>query len=111
MKRKSLTMILCLLTCLSLVGVGFASWVISSSDEQVVNGNIVVDTVTDNRIELSVVASTETGQNIKFLGPSDPETTADWLTSTNTEKAVLEVVYNCTISKKTGQFIKNVLKS
>ena len=56
MKRKSLTMILCLLTCLSLVGVGFAAWVISSGDSEFVSGNITVDTVTDRRFNIADVA-------------------------------------------------------
>ena len=59
MKRKSLTMILCLLTCLSLVGVGFAAWVISSGDTETVTGNITVDTVSDRRFNIADVNDPE----------------------------------------------------
>ncbi|MBP3504501.1 MAG: hypothetical protein J6K18_05185 [Bacilli bacterium] len=101
MKRKSLTMILCLLTCLSLVGVGFASWVISSGDKETVSGNVVVDTVSDERIVLTV---TEPGvKDIKFVGPSSTTTADGWLTTDN-KAANLEVTYACTVSKKTGSF-------
>lgn len=50
MKRKTLTLTLCILSCLALIGVGFAAWVITptTTDEQV--GTIQVDTVTDNSL-------------------------------------------------------------
>ena len=55
MKRKTLTMILCLLTCLSLVGVGFAAWVITApAHADPISGNIEVDTVTDKRLTVKV---------------------------------------------------------
>ena len=55
MKRKTLTLVLCLLTVMSLVGVGFASWVINANASEDVSGNIVVDTVSDERYNISVV--------------------------------------------------------
>ena len=54
MKRKTLTLVLCLLTVMSLVGVGFASWVIDADASAPVEGNIIVDTVADKRLELAV---------------------------------------------------------
>lgn len=78
MKRKSLTMILCLLTCLSLVGVGFAAWVISSGDTEVVSGNITVDTVSDKRFTFG---ETPTLTSIHFgMDDSSPISNA-WLTN------------------------------
>lgn len=59
MKRKTLTMILCLLTVLSVVGVGFASWVISAGDTNVATGNIQVDTVEDERFTFTQVPNAE----------------------------------------------------
>lgn len=52
MKRKTLTLTLCLLSCLALIGVGFAAWIITSDTKQEVQGNLVVDVVTDNRLTI-----------------------------------------------------------
>lgn len=103
MKRKSLTMILCLLTCLSLVGVGFAAWVITGPAEDDVTGNIIVDSVTDNRYTLTVVADQE---DIRLTGPESA--TTGWLTSNATETADLEVVVTCTLTKKSGETFNSV---
>ena len=65
MKRKTLTMILCLLTCLSLVGVGFAAWVITAPAEDSVSSDIIVDTVTDKRLTVDAEI-TSTAKNIIF---------------------------------------------
>ena len=100
MKRKTLTLILCLLTVMSLVGVGFASWVISAGDSESVGGNIVVDTVADQRLELTVLTSS---QNIVFAGTTEDynESEEAWLTlggSATTE--ALSVTYNCSLKYK-----------
>ena len=96
MKRKSLTMILCLLTCLSLVGVGFASWVISAGDKEVVTGNIVVDTVEDKRIELTVTPLS--GKDIILNGPAGA---ADgWLTYSGSQTEQLKVSFKCLVAYK-----------
>ena len=55
MKRRSLTLVLCLLATLSLASVGFAAWVISAGDIENATGQINVDTVTDNRIMISEI--------------------------------------------------------
>ena len=76
MKRKTLTLVLCLLTVMSLVGVGFASWVISADTSVEETGKIVVDTVTDNRLTLEVgtvankdiVFTTEADQKLNYFG-------------------------------------------
>lgn len=99
MKRKSLTMILCLLTCLSLVGVGFAAWVISAGDKEVVTGNIVVDTVTDNRIELTVTPVS--GKDIILNGPAGAAT--GWLTYSGSQTEQLKVSFKCVVAYKSGQ--------
>lgn len=53
MKRKTLTLTLSLLVCLSLIGVGFAAWVITSSTEKTLEGNIVIDSVEDKRLDVT----------------------------------------------------------
>lgn len=102
MKRKTLTLILCLLTVMSLVGVGFASWVISANDSEVVNGNIVVDTVTDNRLDLT---APQTADDLVFCGEPDgyAAPTGAWLTFDGEEKeTVLTVTVACTVALKGG---------
>ena len=85
MKRKTLTMVLCLLTCLSLVGVGFASWVISSGDTEKLTGNIQVDTVTDHRFTFGEAALGE--EDIIYFGMNDnTEIPGAWLTNTEVKK-------------------------
>lgn len=78
MKRKSLTMILCLLTCLSLVGVGFAAWVISSGDTETVTGNITVDTVSDRRFTFETATISD---EIHFGMDDSSAITGAWLTN------------------------------
>ncbi len=99
MKRKTLTMILCLLTVLSVVGVGFASWIITDGDEAVESGNIIVDTVSDQRLVLTVTPPIE--MDINFTGPKTPDNNGKWLKSNNpsvTEN--LEVTFLCRVTKK-----------
>ena len=50
MKRKTLTLTLSILACLALIGVGFASWIISADTSTNATGSFIVDTVTDNRL-------------------------------------------------------------
>ncbi len=53
MKRKTLTLTLSLLVCLSLIGVGFASWIITSNNQESLSGNIVIDSVEDKRLNVT----------------------------------------------------------
>lgn len=55
MKRKTLTLTLSILACLALIGVGFASWVISADTSTNATGSFIVDTVTDNRLVVEMV--------------------------------------------------------
>ena len=97
MKRKTLTMVLCLLTCLSLVGVGFASWVISSGDtSDPIYGNIQVDTVTDHRFTLSSASITD---SIIFDMQADDSIKDPWLTN-NDATENLSVSFDITVSVK-----------
>lgn len=50
MKRKTLTLTLCILSCLALIGIGFAAWVITPTTTNEKVGTIQVDTVTDNSL-------------------------------------------------------------
>lgn len=55
MKRKTLTLTLSILACLALIGVGFASWIISADTSTNAKGSFIVDTVTDNRLVVEMV--------------------------------------------------------
>lgn len=102
MKRKTLTLVLCLLTVMSLVGVGFASWVISAGDSEKISGNIVVDTVTDARYTLTMVEPTI--KDIILTGPDDP--TDGWLTYVNDNQkgtVNLTVEYTFIVTKNDGK--------
>ena len=103
MKRKSLTMILCLLTCLSLVGVGFAAWVITAPAEDEVTGNIEVDTVTDKRLTVSIDYAEADKTSIVFGNKTytDSESLRNygWLQVTaDSKKENLEVSFIITVT-------------
>ena len=95
MKRKTMTMMLCLLTVLSLVGVGFASWVINAGDEVSASGNIQVDVVDDYRFTFG---STPTLTTIHF-GMDNSETISKaWLTNADKNKENLIATFDITLT-------------
>ena len=98
MKRKSLTMILCLLTCLSLVGVGFAAWVISSGDTETVTGNITVDSVSDERFTFGTMP---TLAKIHYGMDNTTAIEGAWLTNEDTGKQNLKATFEVTLTSKT----------
>lgn len=53
MKRKSLTLLVCLLACLALGSVGFAAWVITSDNSDTTTGQVRVDVVKDARLQVN----------------------------------------------------------
>ncbi|MCM1261022.1 MAG: hypothetical protein NC182_07885 [Prevotella sp.] len=63
MKRKTLTLTLVLLSCLALIGVGFASWIISANTTKELEGNISVDVVTDKRLKVNILGWVNKGEN------------------------------------------------
>lgn len=103
MKRKSLSLTLCLLTCLALIGVGFAAWVVSAGDTKEVTGNITVDTVEDHRYQINVVGDTNLNSvgTIIFGRPASVDNTG-WLANNGgTDKVEnLSVSFKVTVSKK-----------
>lgn len=97
MKRKTLTLTLSILACLALIGVGFASWVISAGKTETVTGNIVVDDVSDKRISLTYEW---VGGNSSIIYGWDEKYTAndnDWLKNkTEGKKADLDLTLKIT---------------
>ena len=97
MKRKTLSLTLCLLTCLALIGVGFAAWLITYNSSAEATGNITVETVNTRTYEINV---TNVANEIRFTAPQTQNTTYKWLTSSLTDSgfeqltAVFTVVVN-----------------
>ena len=89
MKSKLTITIASILSVLVLVGVGFAAWVIINPNVGAnADGNIEVDTVTDNSYEIKaefVKTTDATNGTIVFGKKDDASITKPWLT--NTEKA------------------------
>lgn len=119
MKRKTLTLTLSILACLALIGVGFASWIISANTSTKAEGSFIVDTVTDNRLVVengrwitingTEVTSDENSAKVSFGAPATMGKTDAWLTndkSGTTEK--LTVVYELTVKTKGGEFVSNL---
>lgn len=109
MKRRSLTVLLCLLAIISLASVGFASWVISAGDTEVAEGSITVENVTDERLEIRNLkfddyeydSTTAATQMPKFVfGKSKNATTYNWLLNDKEEKMSIKVSFN--VHKKDG---------
>ena len=82
MKKRTLGLIIAGVASASMIGTGFAAWVITGNASGTLDGQIQVDTVTDKSIALDVQwKDTEDGK-INFLGPETASQTAanQWLT-------------------------------
>jgi hypothetical protein len=75
MKRRSLTLVVCLLATLSLASVGFAAWVISAGATEQLTGNILVEDVSDERLQITELAMT----NKNFIFGYGTQGTNSWL--------------------------------
>lgn len=101
MKRKTLTLTLSILACLALIGVGFASWIISADAIKEAEGNIIVDTVTDKSYVISVASWKGGNSKISFGAPKKAEMTEPnaWLTNNSAGEAEnLTVTYQLTVT-------------
>lgn len=95
MKRKTLTLTLCLLACFAVISVGFAAWIITNDAREEVTGNIQVDTVTDNTMEIELPT---TIGNIVFGGLAEDNRRNKWLTNSG-DKENLVVTFDVTVKK------------
>ncbi len=99
MKRKTLTLTLSILACLALIGVGFASWIISADATKNEKGNIIVDTVTDKSYVISAASWKDGNSKISFGAPKEMNITGAWLTNNSTDKTEnLTVTYQLTVT-------------
>ena len=105
MKRKSFPILLCFLVCLSLIGVGFAGWVITGSDEETIDGGqIQVDAVTDNRYTIEAVGWKDSKSTINLVADKSLATIENpWLTS-DSQTQNLTVTYQFKV-KKGGEYL------
>ena len=85
MKRRTLTLTLSILACIALIGVGFASWVITKEDSQEVSGNITVDTVQDKAHLITIIDDATKDLNVYFGAPKNPIENA-WLKNDTMDK-------------------------
>lgn len=99
MKRKTLTLCLSLFTCLSLIGVGFAAWIISGGDSKTASGNITVETVTDERFTITVLDEIA---SIHYGHPATMNTEGAWLINKDGQKENLTVTFDITVTSKSS---------
>lgn len=99
MKRKTLTLTLSILACLALIGVGFASWIISANAADKAEGSFIVDTVTDKTYKVKGTWL-DNQSKITFGAPATMDNTTDtWLTNDSTDKKEnLTVTYQLTVT-------------
>ena len=103
MKRRTLTLMICLLSVLSLVSVGFASWIITANDTQEAEGNIQIETVTDKRV---FIKNQAVDGSIIFGAPATMGTVTEgitpWFTTetgTKTEDLTAVITFDVVDSK------------
>lgn len=85
MKRRTLTLTLCILACIALIGVGFASWVITYNKEAEVTGNVQIDSISDKSHVVTVVEGKD--QRVVFgAKAASTEVSKPWLSSGKNEK-------------------------
>lgn len=102
MKRKTLTLTLSILACLALIGVGFASWIISANTSDSSGaGSFIVDEVKDRTYTISGQKWVNEKSEIIFSAPTG-ETTNGWLTNDSTKKENLSVTYQITVQYGDG---------
>ena len=99
MKRKTLTLTLSILACLALIGVGFASWIISADTSTTAQGSFIVDTVTDKSYNVEGLWLGNQSK-ITFGAPDTMNNTEKtWLTNDSTDKKEnLTVTYQLTVT-------------
>ena len=105
-KKSGLISAVIVLSCASIVSVGFASWVISQGDEKVVSGTMIADTVSNQAHTLTLQWVTDaTGSEalsgnpvVTFGRPATMNASNAWLTNPDgpVEKLVFYLKVTCT---------------
>ena len=99
MKRKTITLVVYMLVCISLVSVGFAAWVITGGESKDATGNVTASTVTDKSIdirgekwELGGTEGALTAGKINFGIPKDADNDG-WLQTIGEDYEDLEAYF------------------
>lgn len=92
MKKRTITIAISLLACIALLGVGFASWIITNDAGDEANGNVQVDTVTNDSIELLNASATDV-----VFGPISGQ--GGWLSTAGTKTEQLTTTVTVKVSK------------
>lgn len=106
--KKNLVMFTSVFASLAILSTGFAAWVISGGEEQTKEiGDIVVDTVQDNRHKLTIEEAdldpTKSGKII-FGRPEKQESSSAWLKSNSDDKIEkLSTFFKVTVTKAAGK--------
>lgn len=113
MKRRSLTLVLCLLATLSLASVGFAAWVISAGDIENLTGNITVESVTDNSVIVKDIKydGAATTEGFVFGKPVSPKVAETWLGNDKTDKLSIVVTFTVVKKAKDTEVVKDAVCS
>ena len=102
MKRKTITLVIYMLVCISLVSVGFAAWVITGGDNTQATGNVQASVVTDSSIVIDDSVGFGGNNSIMFGSPNVSARTDAYLTFNGDDKENLSVVYQFTVSSNSG---------
>lgn len=112
MKRKTLTLTLSILACLALIGVGFASWIISADTSTNAKGNIIVDTVTDKSYVISAASWKDGNSKISFGAPKEMKEPNAWLTNNLAGEAEnLTVTYQLKVTYSDSTPVEGLVNS
>ena len=110
MKRRSITLAICILAVLALASIGFASWIISNPEASGHDeGSILVDDVTSQVYEVTAALSNETIQYGVPTGYSPKPT--DWLTNNSGKFDSLETILTVVIKPEDGADVNATLNA
>lgn len=100
MKKKTLGLLLAGVAAASMIGTGFAAWIITASAEKVEEGQFIVDTVSEKTVTITPSFASDE-DTIRFLAPSTGASTG-WLTNDNIATEKLAVTLNVAYAFNTG---------
>lgn len=108
MKRKTITLVVYMLVCISLVSVGFAAWIITGGDSSEAQGNITASHVTDKSLTISEEKWDSGNVNVLGAGtinfgiPAATTTNTGWLQASGVGVDDLTAVYTFKLSSETN---------
>ena len=117
MKKKTITLVVYMLVCISLVSVGFAAWIITGGTSETTQAGITASEVTDQSINITGQKWTQSGAEtatpeIIFGAPVTPSTNTNyiWLKADGVATEKLEATYSFTIKVGDDQNTTTTIK-